>query len=38
MDKMIKIRREEQTDYERVEEITRKAFGIYILPGAMNTT
>ena len=30
MNKMIKIRNEEETDYERVEEITRKSFGIYI--------
>jgi predicted N-acetyltransferase YhbS len=33
MDKMIKIRREEQTDYERVEEITRKAFWNLYTPG-----
>ncbi|KZL90943.1 hypothetical protein [Clostridium magnum] len=26
MNKMIKISNEEETDYERVEEITRKAF------------
>lgn len=31
MDKMIKIRNEEETDYERVEEITRKSFwNLYI--------
>ncbi|HOT22603.1 MAG TPA: N-acetyltransferase [Sedimentibacter sp.] len=30
---MIKIRREEQTDYERVEEITRKAFWNLYTPG-----
>ena len=33
MDKIIKIRREEQTDYERVEEITRKAFWNLYTPG-----
>jgi len=33
MDKMIRIRREEQTDYERVEEITRKAFWNLYTPG-----
>ena len=30
---MIKIRNEEETDYERVEEITRKAFWNLYVPG-----
>jgi len=33
MNKMIKIRNEEETDYERVEEITRKAFWNLYVPG-----
>lgn len=33
MNKMIKIRNEEETDYERVEEITRKAFWNLYTPG-----
>jgi predicted N-acetyltransferase YhbS len=33
MNKMIKIRNEEETDYERVEEITRKAFWNLYIPG-----
>lgn len=33
MDKMIRIRNEEKTDYERVEEITRKAFYNLYIPG-----
>lgn len=35
MDKMIKIRNEEETDYERVEEITRKAFWNLYIPGCI---
>lgn len=33
MNKIIKIRNEEETDYERVEEITRKAFWNLYIPG-----
>ncbi len=33
MNKMIKIRNEEETDYERVEEITREAFWNLYVPG-----
>jgi predicted N-acetyltransferase YhbS len=33
MNKMIKIRNEEETDYERVEEITRKSFWNLYIPG-----
>lgn len=33
MDKVIKIRNEEATDYERVEEITRKSFWNLYIPG-----
>ena len=33
MDKMIKIRNEEEKDYKRVEEITRKAFWNLYVPG-----
>ena len=33
MDEIIKIRNEEATDYERVEEITRKAFWNLYIPG-----
>jgi predicted N-acetyltransferase YhbS len=35
MDKMIKIRNEEEVDYERVEEITRKAFWNLYVPGCV---
>ena len=35
MDKMIKIRKEEETDYEKVEEITRKAFWNLYIPGCV---
>ncbi|MBU7006575.1 GNAT family N-acetyltransferase [Phosphitispora fastidiosa] len=35
MNKMIKIRNEEETDYERVEEITRKAFWNLYIPGCI---
>jgi len=35
MNKMIKIRNEEKTDYERVEEITRKAFWNLYIPGCI---
>ena len=35
MNKMIKIRNEEETDYERVEEITRKAFWNLYVPGCI---
>lgn len=35
MNKMIKIRNEEETDYERVEEITRKSFWNLYIPGCM---
>jgi len=33
MDKMIKIRNEEEKDYDKVEEITRKAFWNLYIPG-----
>lgn len=33
---MFKIRNEKETDYRRVEEITRKAFGIYMLLDVMS--
>ena len=33
MNKMIKIRNEKETDYERVEEITRKSFWNLYIPG-----
>jgi len=35
MNKMIKIRNEKETDYERVEEITRKAFWNLYIPGCI---
>ena len=35
MNKNIKIRNEEETDYERVEEITRKAFWNLYIPGCI---
>ena len=35
MNKMFKIRNEEETDYERVEEITRKAFWNLYIPGCV---
>lgn len=35
MDKMIKIRNEEETDYEKVEEITRRAFWNLYIPGCI---
>src|SRR4030042_6872459 len=35
MNKMIKIRLEEETDYEKVEEITRKAFWNLYFPGCI---
>ena len=35
MNKMIKIRNEEETDYEKVEEITRKAFWNLYIPGCI---
>ena len=35
MNKMIKIRHEEETDYEKVEEITRKAFWNLYFPGCI---
>lgn len=35
MNKMIKIRNEEKKDYERVEEITRKAFWNLYIPGCI---
>jgi len=35
MNKIIKIRNEEETDYERVEEITRKAFWNLYIPGCI---
>lgn len=35
MNRIIKIRNEEETDYERVEEITRKAFWNLYIPGCM---
>jgi len=35
MNKNIKIRNEEETDYERVEEITRKAFWNLYIPGCV---
>jgi len=35
MNKMIKIRNEEETDYERVEEITRKSFWNLYIPGCI---
>lgn len=35
MGKIIKIRNEEETDYERVEEITRKSFWNLYIPGCM---
>lgn len=35
MNKMIKIRNEEERDYERVEEITRKAFWNLYIPGCI---
>ena len=34
MNEMIKIRNEEETDFERVEEITRKSFWNLYIPGA----
>jgi putative acetyltransferase len=33
MNNIIKIRNEEETDYERVEEITRKSFWNLYIPG-----
>ena len=35
MNKMIKIRSEEKTDYDRVEEITRKSFWNLYIPGCI---
>lgn len=35
MNKMIKIRNEEETDYKRVEEITRKSFWNLYIPGCV---
>ncbi|KAF1085131.1 Acetyltransferase (GNAT) family protein [Sporotomaculum syntrophicum] len=35
MNKMIKIRNEQETDYEKVEEITRKAFWNLYIPGCI---
>jgi putative acetyltransferase len=35
MDKIIKIRNEEEKDYEKVEEITRKAFWNLYIPGCI---
>jgi len=35
MEKIIKIRNEKETDYERVEEITRKAFWNLYIPGCI---
>ena len=35
MDEMIKIRNEEERDYEKVEEITRKAFWNLYIPGCI---
>lgn len=35
MNKMIKIRNEEETDYKRVEEMTRKAFWNLYIPGCI---
>lgn len=35
MNKMIKIRNEEETDYEKVEEITRNAFWNLYIPGCI---
>ncbi len=35
MNKMIKIRNEEETDYDKVEEITRKAFWNLYIPGCI---
>jgi len=35
MNKVIKIRHEEETDYKRVEEITRKAFRNLYIPGCI---
>jgi len=35
VNKMIKIWNEEETDYERVEEITRKAFWNLYIPGCI---
>ena len=35
MNKMIRIRKEEETDYEKVEEITRKAFWNLYIPGCI---
>lgn len=35
MNKIIKIRNEEETDYEKVEEITRKAFWNLYIPGCI---
>jgi predicted N-acetyltransferase YhbS len=35
MNKMIKIRNEEETDYERVGEITRKSFWNLYIPGCV---
>ncbi len=35
MNKIIRIRNEEETDYERVEEITRKAFYNLYIPGCI---
>ena len=35
MNKMIKIRNEEETDYKRVEEITRKSFWNLYIPGCI---
>ncbi|TQI66566.1 N-acetyltransferase [Clostridium sp. KNHs216] len=35
MNKMIRIRKEKETDYEKVEEITRKAFWNLYIPGCI---
>lgn len=35
MNEMIRIRKEEETDYEKVEEITRKAFWNLYIPGCI---
>lgn len=35
MEKMIKIRIEEETDYKKVEEITRNAFWNLYIPGCI---
>ena len=37
MNRIIRIRNEKESDYEKVEDITRKAFGIYISRDVLNT-